>query len=139
MSKVTILIVAALTVVVAAFLPAFIRARTTPAMNYCVNNLRQLDGAKQQWALENRRITGDSVTWDDVKPYLKMPIVCSRGGTYILGRVGELPRCSNGRGTHIAAGRATIMTPNPITSLDAGMTPCLHSGDHWPGASEFNR
>ena len=45
----------------------------------------------------------------------------------------------DGRGTHIAAGRATIMTPNPITSLDAGMTPCLHSEDHWPGASEFHR
>src|SRR5437016_4173312 len=99
MSKVTILIVAALTVVVAAFLPAFIRARTTPAMNYCVNTLRMLDGAKQQWVLENRRSPGDSVSWNDITPYLKMPLVCSRGGTYILGRVGELPRCSTG-GTH---------------------------------------
>ena len=86
---------AALAVVVVA-LPAFIRARSTPAMNWCVNNLRQLDGAKQQWALENRRTKGDSATWEDVKPYLKNPPVCSRGGTYILGRVGELPRCSIG-------------------------------------------
>ena len=65
-------------------------------MNACVNNLRLLDGAQQQWALENRRNKGDPVTWDDVKPYIKSPLVCSRGGTYIIGRVGELPRCSTG-------------------------------------------
>lgn len=63
-------------------------------MNACINNLRQLDGAKQQWVLENRRSKGDVVTWEDITPYLKNPLVCSRGGTYILGRVGELPRCS---------------------------------------------
>src|SRR5882672_6198693 len=98
-SKVAIVIAVSLIVVGVAVLPTFIRARTAPAMNACVNNLRQLDGAKQQWTLENRRITGDNVTWDDVKPYLKIPLVCSRGGTYILGRVGDLPRCSTG-GTH---------------------------------------
>jgi general secretion pathway protein G len=80
----------------AAMLPSFIRARATRATNWCPNNLRMLDGAKQQWALENRRTKGDNVTWDDIKPYIKTPLICSRGGTYILGRVGELPRCSTG-------------------------------------------
>ena len=105
-SKVAIVIAAALIIVVAAVLPAFIRARTTPAMNACINNLRMLDGAKQQWALENHRTTDDSVTWNDVKPYLKVPLVCSRGGTYIPGRVGELPRCSMG-------GEHTLPPPAP--------------------------
>lgn len=95
-SKIATAMTAGVVVVLAAVLPAFIRARTTPAMNACVNNLRMLDGAKQQWALENRRLKSDSVMWDDIKPYIKTPMICSRGGTYILGRVGELPRCSTG-------------------------------------------
>ena len=37
--------------VVAVVSISFIRARNTPAMNACVNNLRQLAGAKQQWAV----------------------------------------------------------------------------------------
>src|SRR5215467_7604630 len=93
-SKIGIFVAAMALIVMAALLPSFIRARTTPAMNACVNNLRQLDGAKQQWVLENRRSKGDVVTWEDITPYLKNRLVCSRGGTYIIGRVGELPRCS---------------------------------------------
>jgi hypothetical protein len=99
MSKVSksVAAVAGVGIVVAVIvIPSFFRARSTPAMNWCVNNLRQLDGAKQERALENRRTNGDAVTWDDVKPFLKNPPVCSRGGVYMLGRVGELPRCSIG-------------------------------------------
>jgi hypothetical protein len=86
-------------VVAIAVLPAFIRARTTPAMNACVNNLRQLDGAKRQWELENRKTTNDVPTLEDLRPYLLRTLVCPQGGIYRPGRVGELPRCSVG-GTH---------------------------------------
>jgi len=98
-SIVVVVVVAFMGVVVAAFLQAFIRARTTPAMNACVNNLRQLDGAKQSWALEKHAITSDIPTWDQLRPYLSRPLVCPQGGTYTLERVGEPPRCSVG-GTH---------------------------------------
>ncbi len=86
----------ALLIVAAVALPNLTRDERPHARNACVNNLRMLDGAKQQWALENRRAKGDPVAWDDIKPSLKVPLECSRGGTYILGRVGELPRCSTG-------------------------------------------
>src|SRR5262245_54264603 len=43
--------------------PAFIRARTTSAKNACINNLRQIDGAKQQWGLENNQETNACPTW----------------------------------------------------------------------------
>lgn len=97
--KITAVTVLSVIVVAAAVLPAFIRATTTPAMNACVNNLRQIDGAKQQWMVENRKTTNDVVAWDDIRPYLKPTLVCPQGGTYILGRIGESPRCSIG-GTH---------------------------------------
>lgn len=86
-------------VVWAALLLSFIRARTTPAMNSCVNQLRQLDGAKQTWALETHAITSDTPTWDDLRPYLSRPLVCPQGGKYIIGPVGVPPKCSLG-GSH---------------------------------------
>lgn len=86
-------------------IPNFIRARSTSASNPCVNNLRLIDGAKQQWALENGKTTNDTPTWADIQPYLgrgpqgEIP-KCPQGGTYILGRVGEPPRCSIGGPKH---------------------------------------
>ena len=62
----------------------------------CVNNLRQLESAKAQWALENHK-DGDASavpTWQTVQPYLNGRLICPDGGTYALGRVGERPKCS---------------------------------------------
>jgi hypothetical protein len=77
----------------------FIAARQTSATDACVNNLRVIDAAKQQWALEHGK------TWDDVRPYLgRFPSnsipVCPEGGTYTLGRVGSPPTCSIGGPRH---------------------------------------
>lgn len=60
----------------------------------CVNNLRQLEGAKEQWALEFHKSTNDIVTVADLRPFLRAMLACPQGGAYILGRVGELPSCS---------------------------------------------
>ena len=86
--------------VIAIVLVPFIRARNTPAMNACVIHLVQIAGAKQQWALQNHKGTNDVVTWEDIRPYLSHPLQCPNGGTYILGRVCEQPRCSYGK-THV--------------------------------------
>ena len=66
--------------------------------NACINNLRQIDAAKQQWALENGKANGTAVTEADIKPYLgrgggEMP-KCPAGGKYTIGKVGEPPTCS---------------------------------------------
>jgi len=67
--------------------------------NACINNLRQIDAAKNQWALENRKTNGDAVTEADIKPYIKLDASgnlpkCPAGGKYTLGKVGENPTCS---------------------------------------------
>jgi hypothetical protein len=77
-----------------------IPAMTVPAKNVCVNNLRQLDGAKQLWELEGRKTTNDIPIMQDLRPYLKNVIKCPQGGLYILGRVGVPPKCTVG-GTHV--------------------------------------
>ena len=64
--------------------------------NACINNLRQIDGAKNEWALEKGKKNGDPVTEADIKTYIqggKLP-VCPGGGKYTIGKVGELPTCS---------------------------------------------
>ena len=76
--------------------PNFVKARNVAMLNACLNNLRQVDAAKTQWALENRKKTGDVPTAQDLKPYLKNGVlpVCPAGGTYAIGAVGDDPTCS---------------------------------------------
>jgi chromosome segregation ATPase len=64
--------------------------------NTCINNLRQLDAAKQQWALEKIKAATDVPTAQDLLPYLKDGVfpVCPDGGNYAINAVGELPACS---------------------------------------------
>jgi septal ring factor EnvC (AmiA/AmiB activator) len=71
----------------------------TSRMNACINNLRLIDAAKQQWALEQRKTAADVPGWEDLRPYVShgpngaLP-TCPDGGTYTIGTVGEKPLCS---------------------------------------------
>lgn len=67
--------------------------------NACINNLRQLDAAKNQFALEKGKTNGAPVTEADLKPYVKLDAngnlpKCPAGGKYTIGKVGESPTCS---------------------------------------------
>ncbi len=73
-------------------LPNFIRARNTSQANAIINNLRQLDSAKQQWALEHGKSDSDVPTFGDIKDYIKGELPASVAGeTYVLGPVGLPP------------------------------------------------
>jgi competence protein ComGC len=77
-------------------IPNFVKARDTAMQNACINNLRMIDGAKQQWALEKGKTGGDVPAIVDLTPYLKdgkFP-VCPSGGTYTIGVVSNNPTCS---------------------------------------------
>jgi chromosome segregation ATPase len=65
-------------------------------LNACVNNLRQIDAAKQQWALENKKTADAIPTALDLLPYFPDRVfpVCPSGGTYTINAVDELPTCS---------------------------------------------
>ena len=75
-------------------IPNFIQARATSQGNSCINNLRQLDGAKQEWALEKGKKATDVPTKEDLLPYLKSWPVCPQGGTYTINSVADEPTCS---------------------------------------------
>jgi hypothetical protein len=65
-------------------------------LNACINNLRQIDAAKQQWALENDKTAYAVPSAQDLLPYLSNLVfpVCPSGGTYTINAVGVPPTCS---------------------------------------------
>src|SRR5208283_2676611 len=75
-------------------IPNFVKARAVSQKNACINNLRQLDAAKQQWALEKGKFASDVPTQEDLLPYLRKWPVCPQGGTYTINAVGQPPTCS---------------------------------------------
>lgn len=77
-------------------IPNFIRARNMAIAVRCENNLRQIDQAKNQWALEHNAKLGAVPSETDLKPYLTNGLpACPGGGTYTIGPVGSDPACSN--------------------------------------------
>jgi hypothetical protein len=64
--------------------------------NACIANLKLIDAAKLQWALEYSKTEDAIPTAQDLLPYFKDGIfpVCPSGGTYAINAVGQTPTCS---------------------------------------------
>src|SRR6266571_4806066 len=81
------IVVAIIGLLAAIAIPNFVKARTTSQANACINNLRQLDGAVQQYALEKKLNSTDTYSLDLLKPYIKLDSNqnipgCPANGTY---------------------------------------------------------
>lgn len=77
------------------FAPHFVRPRTDNlATNSCINNLRQLDGAAEQWRLENGFATNRCPAFEQLRVYLRRLPECPQGGSYSFDTNSGLPRCS---------------------------------------------
>ncbi len=64
----------------------------------CVNNLKQIQGAKRQWAQYEKKGPDDTPILSDifgVVKFIKTQPYCPEGGEYKLGKVGEHPTCSH--------------------------------------------
>jgi hypothetical protein len=69
-----------------------------PSGNSCLNNLRQIDGAKQLYMEDTGRTNG-AVNSQEINRYLgRGPMgeapICQSGGKYTYGNLEELPTCS---------------------------------------------
>src|SRR3977135_1820009 len=93
------IVVAIIGLLAAIAIPNFVRARTTSQANACINNLRQMDGAVQQYALENKLASSATYALDDLKSYIKLDSGgnipgCPAGGAYSAGAsVTNAPVC----------------------------------------------
>jgi len=76
--------------------PLQIGPMPTASQPACITNLRQIDAAKEQWALEHKKTIGDEAPPTEVAMYLKnsqLPVCPKTGKAYDVGRVGEAPAC----------------------------------------------
>ena len=91
------IVVAIIGLLAAIALPNFMKARANAQKNICINNLRQIDGAKAQWALENKKTSGAAIDNAAVDTYLKAGTPsCPIGGAYTYNVVDSSPTCSFG-------------------------------------------
>jgi prepilin-type N-terminal cleavage/methylation domain-containing protein len=94
------IVVAIIGLLAAIAIPNFIKARATSQTNACINNLRQIDGAINEWALETGQSTGATVSnLQTVSAYIKQNSIssipgCPGGGTYAVFSVGATPQVS---------------------------------------------
>ena len=77
-------------------IPNFVKARQTAQKNACIAHLRQIETAKQDWALENKKADTDTPTKEELRPFFKSPqiLVCPAGGDYTINPVSTPPQCS---------------------------------------------
>jgi prepilin-type N-terminal cleavage/methylation domain-containing protein len=105
------IVVAIIGLLAAIAIPNFVRARTTSQQNACINNLRQIDGAKQQWALETKAAQTASPVQSEIQPYLgrgtagSAPVCPSDSGnsftsSYSINDLQTAPKCAILSSTH---------------------------------------
>ena len=96
------IVVAIIGLLAAIAIPNFVKARATSQANACINNLRQIDAAANQFALEKGKTSGSAITLGtDLTPYIKLNASgsipgCPAQGTYTCATVGVAPTCSLG-------------------------------------------
>jgi prepilin-type N-terminal cleavage/methylation domain-containing protein len=73
----------------------FRKARLVAQRTACINNLRQIDGAKEIWAAANRKGEGSAIDEAAINSYIKGGAPkCQGAGTYIYGNLEENPTCT---------------------------------------------
>ncbi len=106
---VEIMIVVAIIAVLASIaIPSFMQSRTSARASSCVNNLRLIDSAKQQYATASATCANSTVLYmSDISIYIKGvatngTLTCRENGTYVVGSCNTNPTCSFG-GLHVLA------------------------------------
>jgi prepilin-type N-terminal cleavage/methylation domain-containing protein len=94
------IVVAIIGLLAAIAIPSFMKARQQSQQKACINNLRQIDAAKEQAALEMRWTNGSAVAngQSNVNVYIKgltgtNTPTCPAAGVYTYNAIGTNPTC----------------------------------------------
>jgi len=64
-------------------------------MKICAGHLNSFVLAKKRWAEDHNAAATETPTFDDLEPYFRRGMrMCPDDGTYTIGTVAELPKCS---------------------------------------------
>jgi prepilin-type N-terminal cleavage/methylation domain-containing protein len=98
------IVVAIIGLLAAIAIPNFVKARTASQKNACIANLKQIEGAKASWAMENKKTNADTpgdVDLFGATQYIRSKPACPGGGTYTLAAVDTDPSCSLSATGHV--------------------------------------
>jgi prepilin-type N-terminal cleavage/methylation domain-containing protein len=91
------IVVAIIGLLAAIAIPNFIKARESSQKNACIANLKQIDGAKNTWALENKKVSSETPATTALYGatlYIRDEPSCPAAGVYTIGTVSEKPKCN---------------------------------------------
>jgi len=94
------IVVAIIGLLAAIAIPNFVKARTASQKNACIANLKQIDGAKATWALEQKKTNSDTPVASDLfgaNAYIRDTPACPGGGAAYITTVGAVdtkPTCN---------------------------------------------
>ena len=91
------IVVAIIGLLAAIAIPNFIKAREASQKNACIANLKQIDGAKNTWALEQKKTSSAVPVDSDLfgsTLYIRDKPGCPANGTYALLAVDTKPTCT---------------------------------------------
>ena len=86
-------------ILLAIAVPNFVKAREASRAKSCVSNLKQVEAAKEQWAMDNKAAASATPAMTDLvgsTAYIKATPVCPSSGTYTVGAMTADPACSIG-------------------------------------------
>lgn len=93
-------------ILLAVAVPSFLKARETSRAKICVSNLKQIESAKEQWAMDNPKVAKDRPPtaddlWGGNDRYIKKEPECPSGYGYDINPIGEDPTCQSGIPSHV--------------------------------------
>ncbi len=90
------IVVAIIAFLTAIAVPAWTRYRNTTAIATCINNLRQINSAKVQWAFNEKKGSQETPLMADLAPYFlgHAEPHCPSGGDYGVASIVESATCS---------------------------------------------
>jgi prepilin-type N-terminal cleavage/methylation domain-containing protein len=91
------IVVAILGILLAVAFPNYLKSRTQARKQTCIENLSQIESAKQVWGVENGKKNGDVPEKADLigdNSYIKRMPECGGGGTYDFKAIGTTATCT---------------------------------------------
>ena len=91
------IVVAIIGLLAAIAIPSFTKARALAQTQVCIENLAQIQSAKQLWGLDNGKLNGATPLQADLigdTQYIRLMPVCPAGGTYTLNSIGQIATCT---------------------------------------------
>ncbi len=93
--KIIMILAVVLIVLIVAMAITFVGPRN--GRNYCLSNLKQLEGAKRSWSLETKAAATTVPADSDIfgpSTYIRVKPLCPSGGIYSLNALSVNPTCS---------------------------------------------